>query len=484
MSGVRIKDLQDAKGVIEQFDEMQFAVDSATPDATMRLSGSDLKEVIGMPGHTHSIEDVNGLPGELEKKLDTAGGRITGDLRVEGDTHVRNLRVDEYLEVPELKYNRITATGNEFWVTDGGTVDDAATDGSGVYLITLKSKEGETTINFQFKDILRGIFYSENGNGGNSEENESAGFQTAYYEVTGVIDQQRFYCVPLNDIPPERFMTLARQGNKSDENRQGSVYMDGLQKFIRVSDGVTGQNIDVGNIKVQLGDLSGIDHPVFGQLQGFGALLENAYICGRLVQRDPVSGEDWVVGAVSVSGEQVFHYDEAGCVSPQSIIITAKEQGFTSAPQTRQWQYKSGQEWVTLDTQHVLTYVLTPDAEIWHEGSTLTLRYIVAGVYYDMITITKVRNGDTPYTVTVASSNGNQFLNGATQTTLTATVFKGSTDITADLPYNAFNWTRLSDNPAADTIWNEQHTAAGNQITITGEDVYRRAVFNCEVEVP
>jgi hypothetical protein len=36
MAGVRIKDLQDAKGVIEGFDDMQFAVDSATPDATMR----------------------------------------------------------------------------------------------------------------------------------------------------------------------------------------------------------------------------------------------------------------------------------------------------------------------------------------------------------------------------------------------------------------------------------------------------------------
>lgn len=39
---------------------------------------------------------------------------MTGDLRVEGNMHVRNLRVDEYLEVPELKYNRITATGKNF----------------------------------------------------------------------------------------------------------------------------------------------------------------------------------------------------------------------------------------------------------------------------------------------------------------------------------------------------------------------------------
>ena len=478
MAGVRIKDLQDAKGIVNKFDEFHFAVDSNNPDTTMKLSGKDLKQAVGTPKHTHPIEEVTGLPGELEKKLDRTGGTMTGDLRVEGDTHVKSLRVDEYLEVPEMKYNRITVTGNEFWITDGGIVDEVAEDSDGIYLVALKAKEGESAINFQFKDILRGIFYTQN------EEGEPSGFQPAFYEVTGVIDQTRFYCIPLNDIPPQRFMTLARQGNKSDKNRQGSVYMDGLQKFIRVSDKVTDENIDVRNIKVQIGNLSEINHPVFGQLQGYGALLENAYICGRLVQRDPQTGEDWVVGAVSVTGEQVFHYDETDRVTPDQIIITAKEQGFTSVPGNRLWQYKDGTAWITLDTQQELTFVLTPNAEIWGAHSTLTLRYIVAGVYYDMITITKVRNGDAAYIVSVGSSNGNQFLNGEMVTILTATVFKGSHDITANVPANAFNWTRLSDNPTGDQVWNEMHTAVGNQITVTSTDVYRRAVFNCEVNIP
>lgn len=478
MAGVRIKDLQDAKGIVERFDDFQFAVDSTNPDTTLRLSGREMKAAIGTPKHTHAIEEVTGLPGELERKLAKTGGTMTGDLRVEGDTHVRNLHVVAYLEVPEPKYNRITATGNEFWVTDGGTVDDVAEGDDGIYLVTLKSDEGETAINFQFKDILRGIFYAEN------DEGNPAGFRTAFFEVTGVIDRTHFYCIPLNNIPPQRFMTLARQGNKSDAHRQGSVYMDGLRNFIRVSDGVIDEQIDVRNIKVQLGDLSNINHPVFGQLEGYGALLENAYVCGRLVQRDPQTGEDWVVGAVSVSGEQVFHYDETDKVSPDMIVITAKEQGFTSAPGNRLWQYRDGSEWGTIDTQHALTYTLTPDAEIWRGRSTLTLRYIVAGVYYDLITVTKVRNGDAAYIVTVESSNGNQFLNGEMVTLLSATVFKGSHDITAQVPYNAFNWTRLSDNPDGDKVWNEMHTAVGNQITVTSADVYRRAVFNCEVNIP
>lgn len=142
-----------------------------------------MKAAIRTPKHTRAIEEVTGLPGELEKKLDKAGGTMTGDLHVEGDTHARNLRVDEYLEVPELKYNRITATGNEFWVTDGGTVDDVAEGDDGIYLVTFKSDEDETAISFQFKDILRSIFYTENGEG------NPAGVRTAFFEVTGVIDQ-------------------------------------------------------------------------------------------------------------------------------------------------------------------------------------------------------------------------------------------------------------------------------------------------------
>lgn len=89
-------------------------------------------------------------------------------------------------------------------------MDDVAEGDDSIYLVTLKSEEDETTISFQFKDILRGIFYTENGEG------NPTGFRTAFFEVTGVIDQTHFYCIPLNNIPSQRFMTLARQGNKSD----------------------------------------------------------------------------------------------------------------------------------------------------------------------------------------------------------------------------------------------------------------------------
>ena len=76
MAGVRIKDLQDAKGIVDKFDDFQFAVDSSNPDTTMRLSGKEVKKAIGTAKHTHPIEEVDGLPGVLEKKLDTTGARL------------------------------------------------------------------------------------------------------------------------------------------------------------------------------------------------------------------------------------------------------------------------------------------------------------------------------------------------------------------------------------------------------------------------
>lgn len=477
MSGVRIKDLQSAKSVIEQgFDQFEFVVDSPDPDATLKVSGAELKKAIGTEKHIHPLEEVDGLPGELEKKFDKAGGTVTGDMRVTGNARMKNLSIEEYLEVPELKYNRITATGNEFWVTDAGVIDDVLDDDDGIFLITLKEKPGEVTINFQYKDILRGIFYTQDENG------KPTGFKTAYFEVTGIIDDIHFDCISLNGVLPERFMTLARQGNKTNPNRQGSIYLDGLHKFIRIIDKVTDDKIEQRNIKVQLGDLSEINHPVFGQLQGYGALLENAYICGRLVQRNPDTGEDWIVGAVSVQAEQVFRYKD-NIPEPATITLTATELGITSPEDAREWQYKNGSEWITISDSGSLTFELSPDSEIWREKRTLTLRYLACGVYYDIITITKLYDGEDAYSVQIYSSNGSNFINGDIATMLRARVFKGTKDITDTLSDNTFNWFRVSDNPEGDAVWSQQHEGAGKSVVISDEDVYRRATFECEVQI-
>lgn len=65
MSGVRIKDLQSAKPLIEgYFYEMEFVVDLPAPDATLKVSGAELKEAVGLKKHIHPLEEVDGLPND------------------------------------------------------------------------------------------------------------------------------------------------------------------------------------------------------------------------------------------------------------------------------------------------------------------------------------------------------------------------------------------------------------------------------------
>ena len=38
-------------------------------------------------------------------------------------------------------------------------------------------------------------------------------------------------------------------------------------------------------------------------------------------------------------------------------------------------------------------------------------------------------------------------------------------------------------NPEGDAVWNERHNGTGRYLSITKEDVFRRAMFTCEVSI-
>lgn len=85
------------------------------------------------------------------------------------------------------------------------------------------------------------------------------------------------------------------------------------------------------------------------------------------------------------------------------------------------------------------------------------------------------------YRLVITSSNGNIFKNGNIQTTLSAVVFSWDTNITNTLDDNQFIWTRVSDDPEADAIWNDEHFGGTKSITITTADVKIRATFFCDL---
>lgn len=89
--------------------------------------------------------------------------------------------------------------------------------------------------------------------------------------------------------------------------------------------------------------------------------------------------------------------------------------------------------------------------------------------------------GEDAYSVQIRTDLGNVILNGEGSRRLIAHVFRGAEEITDTLPGTAFSWKRTSEDTEDDQRWNSRHVGTGNEITVTKEDIYRSALFDCEV---
>ena len=193
--------------------------------------------------------------------LTGTGWRITQ----EGDGEMRSLFLREWLETPELRYNRVTVTGDEFWVATGIKADQVSGN-----TITAKLEEGEV-IAVQAGDILRGVYHHANG------------FSTSFIKVLSVdTSAGTFTFEKIRGADPVRFMTFARQGNDTNEERQRSIYLSGLEGYQRFLGGVSSADITMDNIYAQFGNLDGLVTPYFGTLSGEGIYIRKGYIEGAI----------------------------------------------------------------------------------------------------------------------------------------------------------------------------------------------------------
>ena len=85
------------------------------------------------------------------------------------------------------------------------------------------------------------------------------------------------------------------------------------------------------------------------------------------------------------------------------------------------------------------------------------------------------------YRLVISSSNGNIFKNGIINTTLYASVYSWDENVTDTLDPNQFIWTRVSDDSAADALWNADHAGGTKSVEITSDDVRIRATFFCDL---
>lgn len=93
-----------------------------------------------------------------------------------------------------------------------------------------------------------------------------------------------------------------------------------------------------------------------------------------------------------------------------------------------------------------------------------------------------VSDGD-DYDVRIVANGGNSIFNGEGSKTLTAYVYKNGFDITGTIDKNAFSWKRDGGDEENDKIWNMRHENYGNVCVVTNEDIYRSALFTCDVQI-
>jgi hypothetical protein len=227
------------------------------------------------------------------------GGKLNGD----GSAELRSLKLWEFLEVPELRYNSVSVYTGIRWDTFGGGLIESVeidTDSDGNELqsgiITLKLESGQIGAIAQ-DDLCMGIFH--NFIGENDTENTDsrsgnftfAGFNTCYFRITEILDTDtnsrfRYTLRGTSDTwnkqaHPSSQMTFACYANPTDTSRQWCVYTT-TQYSIGLKDMTTWEYSEDNIYKIS-GLLEGFT--LSGKsFEGVGEVLGNAYIYGSIEQ--------------------------------------------------------------------------------------------------------------------------------------------------------------------------------------------------------
>lgn len=347
---LRLADYPDA----ELEDTILFLVQSPYTEQWSKTSLGALKEWIvnvitngiGIYAHSHSnkavldkFSDADGKPAydgqtlqresDADNKFlrkdrnDRSAGKISADGGLEAGTYVpgltgsgayiggngsaemRSLVLREFLEVPELRYNRVSIEiGNKWNAPGGGIIEDVSIDldqagqplGTGI--ITLHLEEGEIGT-VAVDDICQGIFHDGldlNNNAlvdwDDSKGNfKFAGFKTVYFRVTEILDTQRKhfrYALRaidadwLSEYHPVPAMHFVGYGNFTDPDRQVSRYS--TRTYERFLKGVNTWEFSSSNIAAQFGDLSNLSVLGLEGMTGYSAYLNNIYMSGTIEQ--------------------------------------------------------------------------------------------------------------------------------------------------------------------------------------------------------
>ena len=305
----------------------QYLINKDREDSTKFLLTMMAGIVVGEKGFA---EGLTGFGAKIDKK---------------GYGEMRGLRLWEFLEVPELRYNRVEIFLGIKWRVPGAGIILSCTpdtDSEGNQLTTgtctLKLEEGEFGA-VSKDDIALGIFHFGDERDATEDSDDSkgnfkfSGFATTYFRVTEVSGDNnetfRYALRPGYTIHPQPQMNFSCYGNFTDEARQSSAYE--TRTYTRLLWKQNDWEFTVGNIAMQYGDLTNLN--IFGlNMSGYSMYLNSVYFTGTINQVRP-DGTPVLVANDRGQWESGTKYEFYDRVSHDGILwLCVSEDGTDTEP--------------------------------------------------------------------------------------------------------------------------------------------------------
>lgn len=319
MSALRV--MTEIENSAEKLKEIFLRKDVA--DSTKFLLSMFAGAVFGKNGF------ASGLTGFGAKIFDTGHGEF------------ESMFIRRFLEVPELRYNRVMVTLGDKWRAPGAGIIE--TVDTGTKTCTLKLEDGEIGA-VAVGDICMGIYHNITGNATEDYDDGKgnrrfAGFCTVYFTITEVTGERnetfKYQLRPTSSswsssFDPFEMMNFVAYGNFTDTDRQTSVYE--TRTYTRMLWKQNTWEISAANVALQYGDLSNLN--IFGlNMDGYSMYLNNIYMTGIIKQIKPDGTPVQTLNFREEGYIPGVHYDYYDSLSYNgSMWACINEDGSSAAP--------------------------------------------------------------------------------------------------------------------------------------------------------
>ena len=395
MSSARV--INEIEEQIKKLDEsfLSKTKDDKTP-YNIRVGGLSVDRNADILGNVNAGDKITAKKGVqigesfVSGILNGSGGFIDE----QGNGELESLIIRRFLEVPELRYNRVEIKLGDKWNAPGAGVFERVVpdiDKNGNRLMSgtgyLKLEEGECGA-IAVGDICMGIFHSFNAEENATEDSDDSrgnfqfsGFYTCYFtitEITGNDNKQfRYQMRPVSDrwkisYHPSEAMTFVCYGSFIREDRQTSVYT--TRTYTRLLKDQNTWEISASNIAMQYGNMENMSiHGI--DMTGYSMYLKNIYMTGTIKQVKPDGTPINVANdrGSYIPGEVYAYYDRVSYNG--SLWLCINESGTNTEPRKGEssWllQVESGISvsakgpWLSEKTPYPMNSIVTFADKVW-----------------------------------------------------------------------------------------------------------------------